>query len=80
MTGIHRDVAERLREHSNRLLAEAIREGASSEAAQQKLRLREQIESHLMAMDALAETGAAGESVTRVLAKLEERLEIRQPA
>ena len=80
MKPLERDVAGRLREHSDRLFAEALREGVSSEDAQRKLRLREEIGSHLLALDALVETGATRESVARILVKLSERLEARQPA
>lgn len=80
MTPVERDLVRRLRDHSGRLLAEALQDGVSSKDAQSKLRLRGEIESHLLALDALVEIGATRQAITRTLEKLSERLEERQPA
>lgn len=70
---------ERLRDISKQLLHDALRENTSPEDAQRKLRLRDEIESHLLAADALVELGATNESVARILSKLSD-LEEHQPA
>lgn len=71
---------QRLDVLSKRLLDEALDETTPAEEAQRKLRLREEIESHLLAVDTLVEIGATGQSVSRVLSKLSHRLGERQPA
>ena len=71
---------EELRSISRRLFDEALRDDTPAEEAQRKLRLRDEIESHLLAADALDELGATREAVARILTKLSARLDDRQPA
>lgn len=71
---------DELRGISKKLFDEALSEGTSAEEAQEKLRLREVIEGHLLAVDALVEIGATREAVARILSKLSDQLEDRQPA